>query len=98
MASNQEESFSNLEDRNQMGTTCTATAPIYVEGTPSREIMFRLPPLENMGPSVTTEQSFGEGICPFYCILSMQNSLVNLLGAITYHIELILGRSPAVLE
>ena len=64
MASNQEESFSNLEDRNQMGTTCTATAPIYVEGTPSREIMFRLPPLENMGPSVTTEQSFGEGDMP----------------------------------
>ena len=45
MASNQEESFSNLEDRNQMGTTCTATAPIYFEGTPSREIMFHLPPL-----------------------------------------------------
>ena len=26
--------------------------------------MFRLPPLENMGPSVTTEQSFGQGDMP----------------------------------
>ena len=47
-----------------MGTTGTATGPIYVEGTPSREIMFGLPPLENMRPSVTTEQSFGEGDIP----------------------------------
>ena len=44
-----------------MGTTYTATAPIYVEGTPRREIM---PPLENMRPSVTTEKSFGEGDMP----------------------------------
>ena len=50
MASNQEDTFSFLEDRNQRGasvsSTCTSySAPIYVEGTPCREVIFRLPPL-----------------------------------------------------
>ena len=53
MASNQEDTFSFLEDRNQRGapvsSICTSysasfSAPIYVEGIPSREVMFRLPP------------------------------------------------------
>ena len=59
MASNQEDTFSFLENRNQRGafvsSTCTSysapiSASIYVEGTPSREVMFRLPPLPNMKP------------------------------------------------
>lgn len=64
MASNREDTFSFLEDRNRRGTNVSDTsplAPIYVEGTPSREVMFRLPPLQNMQPSITTEHSLGGG-------------------------------------
>ena len=33
-------------------------APTYVEATPSREVMFRIPPLQNMQSSSSTEQSW----------------------------------------
>ena len=47
-----------------VSSTCTSysapiSAPIYVEGNRSREIVFRRPPLQNMQPSITTEQSLG---------------------------------------
>ena len=62
MASNREDNFSFLEDRNQRITSNSdPLAPTYVEGTPSREVMFRLPPLQSMQSSSSTEHSLGGG-------------------------------------
>ena len=68
MASNQEDTISSLEDRNHSDSTITSTssAPIYVEGTPSREVLFRMPSLQNMNSSITSEHNVGGGDVPLY--------------------------------
>lgn len=49
-----------------MGTVETSPSSVahtYVEGTPSREVLFRLPPLQNMQP-ITTDHTLGGGDVP----------------------------------
>ena len=59
MDSNREDPHSLLGDRNYMGSTVSSSSsePTFVEGTPSREVMLRLPPLHDMRSSITTEHS-----------------------------------------
>ena len=63
MASNREDNLSFLEDRNQPQRSTSVSDPLgptYVEGTPSREVLLRLPPLQDMS-AITTEPSLGGG-------------------------------------
>ena len=71
MDSNREESHSLLGDRNQnqLGisvTSTTTSTPIYVGGTPSRELMIRLPHLQNAQPSLSTDHSLHGGDVPVF--------------------------------
>ena len=63
MASNREDNLSFLEDRNQPQRNTSVSDPLgptYVEGTPSREVLLRSPPLQDMS-AITTEPSLGGG-------------------------------------
>ena len=96
MDSNQEESHSLLGDRNQnqLGisiTSTTTSTPIYIGGTPSRELMLRLPHLQKAQPSLSTIHSLHGGDVPVFRN-SLQTSIAcgnfNALNCPTSHFEI----------
>ena len=63
-----------------MGTVVTSPSSVahtYVEGTPSREVLFRLPPLQNMQP-ITTDHTLGGGDVPVLRSDQQQSSSSHL--------------------
>ena len=63
-----------------MGTVVTSSSSVahtYVEGTPSREVSFRLPPLQNMQP-ITTDHTVGGGDVPVLRSDQQQSSSCHL--------------------
>lgn len=83
MASNQEESFL-LEDGNHPGMTNTETAPVFIEGTPRREVLLRLPNLTDMHTGTTIDQSFAGGDMPVSSNISFANLTTNHNNTINY--------------
>ena len=85
MASNQEDSL--LEDRNHPGVQDTASAISFVEGTPSREVLLRIPQTSR---NATIDQNFACGDVP----LSSGSGGTNVLSY--SHINTVIPPMPVL--
>lgn len=83
------EESSLLENRNHSGT-----APIIIEGTPSREVLFRLPNLTCMTSCATTYQSPAGGDSPAFSNVGFGNPSSNYDYTINHSGPSIFTRAP----